>query len=261
MNRDVVRQIVNVVVVIFTIAFNSLAEAIPINGQTSAEIATRFQDVTYFLPANYVFSIWGVIYIGMLAFAIFQALPAQRENPRLRKIGYWFVVTNLANCLWLFLFHYDQFAISTVVILVLLVSLARIYLILRDGQPISRAEFWTVRIPMSIYFAWVTVATVANFTYVGVEAGWDGFGIAYETWGVIMLIVAGLIGGTIAVINRDIAYGAVVVWAYAGIVVRHTDVSGVALTAGVMAALVGIGALIAFGMGRSQDRTLTPGRA
>src|SRR5690606_14819412 len=84
MNRDVIRQIVNVIIVIATLAVNSLSQVLPFNGQTSAEIANRYADRTFFLPANYVFSVWGVIYIGMIAFAIFQALPSQRENPRLR---------------------------------------------------------------------------------------------------------------------------------------------------------------------------------
>lgn len=257
MNRDVIRQIANVVFVILTLAVNSLSQIIPFNGQTSAQIANRYAERTYFLPANYVFSIWGIIYIGMIAFAVYQALPAQRENPRLRRIGYWFVLSCIANATWLVLFHWNQFALSTVAMIVLLVALVRVYLILRDGQPISRFEFWCVRVPMSIYFAWITVATVANFTYVGVDANWDGFGIAYDTWGAIMLVVAGIIAGAVAVINRDLAYMGVIVWAFVGIVVRHTNVSPVALAAGIMAGVVGVGALIAFGMGRGQDRPLT----
>lgn len=261
MNRDVVRQIINVIAVIATIVFNSLAEAIPINNLTSAQIANRFAERTYFLPANYVFAIWGVIYLGMIAFAIFQALPSQRENPRMRRIGYWFVLSGIANCTWLVLFHYEQFAISTLVIIVLLFALLRVYLILRDGQTISRTEFWMVRVPMSIYFAWVAVATVANFTYVGVVANWDGFGVAYETWGAIMLVVAGLITGTIAFVNRDLAYMGVVVWAFVGILVRHGAVSVVALPAGLMAAVVGVAVLIAYFTRRGSDRPLTAGRA
>jgi hypothetical protein len=261
MNRDVIRQIVNVIAVIATIAVNSLSQTIPFNNQTSAEIANRYADRTFFLPANYVFSIWGVIYLGMIAFAVFQALPSQRENPRLRRIGYWFVLSCIANGTWLVLFHWNQFALSTIAMIVLLVALVRVYLILRDGQTISRAEFWCVRVPMSIYFAWITVATVANFTYVGVDANWDGFGISYEAWGAIMLVVAGLIAGTVAVVNRDLAYTGVIVWAFVGIVVRHTDVSAVALAAGVMAAIVGVGALVAFITRRSADRPLMASRA
>lgn len=261
MNRDVIRQIVNVIAVIATLAVNSLSQVLPFNGQTSAEIANRYADRTFFLPANYVFSVWGVIYIGMIAFAIFQALPSQRENPRLRRIGYWFAVSGIANATWLVLFHWNQFALSTIAMIVLLACLLRIYLVLRDGQPISALEFWTTRIPMSIYFAWITVATVANFTYVGVDANWDGFGIAYSTWGAIMLVVAGIIAGFVAVRYRDIAYMGVIVWAFAGIVVRHSAVSEVALAAAVMAVLVGVAAFFAFLTRRGQDRPLIASRA
>src|SRR4030065_1224797 len=100
MSKDTLRQAINVVVIIVTLAVNGLANAIPFNGQTTAEISDRFH--VFFLPAGYVFAIWGVIYLGLIAFAIYQALPSQRENPRLRKLGYILAAANLANAFWLF---------------------------------------------------------------------------------------------------------------------------------------------------------------
>lgn len=249
--NDRLRQILNISAVVGTLTVNALSQAIPFNGQTSAEIANRFLN-NYFLPANYVFGVWGVIYLGLIAFGIYRALPRQRENPRIRAISGWFVLAAFANCTWLFLFHYNQFALSTVAMLILLISLAVMYLRLRVGAPaISALERWCVRIPLSIYFGWITVATIANFTYVLLDVQWDAFGIAYEAWGAIMLVIGGVIAGIVAVRYRDIAYAAVIVWAFIGIVARHPNVSEVVLPAVIMAGLVGAGALASaiFGLG------------
>ena len=81
--KDLVRQIIVILTVIATITINILANALPLNGLNTGEISDQF--LVLFVPAGYVFSIWGLIYIGLIAYAIFQALPSQRENPRLRS--------------------------------------------------------------------------------------------------------------------------------------------------------------------------------
>jgi hypothetical protein len=122
---------------------------------------------------------------------------------------------------------------------VLLVSLVAIYLRLRRST-LSRGEYWAVSVPMSIYFGWITVATVANVTYVLLSGNWDGLGISAETWGAIMIVVAGVIGAAVAFINRDLAYGGVIIWAYVGLYSRHNDISTVFVPALLMAAVVGV---------------------
>ena len=84
--KDITRQILVILSVLVTLVVNILANALPLNGQNTGQISDRFN--VYFVPAGYVFSIWGFIYIGLIAYAIFQALPSQRENPRLRRVGY-----------------------------------------------------------------------------------------------------------------------------------------------------------------------------
>jgi hypothetical protein len=237
MNKDRFRQIVNVLAVILTITINILANALPINGQNTGEISDRFQ--VFFVPAGYVFSIWGLIYIGLLAFAVYQALPAQRENPRLRKIGYWFLLSCAANSVWIFMWHYNLFPLSLLIMLVLLASLLVIYLRLDVGRTkISTAERWCVDNVFSVYLGWITVATVANVTDVLYDLGWNGFGIAPETWAVIMLIVAAALGVAMALTRRDIAYLLVLAWAFAGIGVKQAAVPLVATTAWIMTALM-----------------------
>jgi hypothetical protein len=243
-----IRQIITLLLAIGTVAFNGISQAIPLNNQTSAEIANRFVP-NFFLPANYVFSIWGIIYIGIVAYGIYQVLPAQRNNPTLKFIAPWFWVTCFANAIWLVLFHYEQFALSTIAMVILLVSLVVIYLRLHRST-LSRGEYWAVSVPMSIYFGWITVATVANFTYVLISGSWDGLGISAETWGAIMIIVAGLIGAAIAFTNRDLAYGGVIIWAYFGLYSRHADISTVFLPALIMAGVVAVAVVAGYFISR-----------
>jgi hypothetical protein len=136
----------------------------------------------YFVPAGYVFSIWGVIYLLLIAFVVYQALPSQRENPLLRRIGYWFALTCAANSLWIFAWHWLIFPLTLVLMLILLCALINIYLITRrERENISRAETWLVQLPFSIYLGWISVATIANMTDFLYDAGWNGAGIVYRS--------------------------------------------------------------------------------
>jgi hypothetical protein len=158
---------------------------------------------------------------------------------------------------WLVLFHFNQFALSTVAMVVLLVSLVVMYLRLRQPNGLTNRGYWAVSVAMSIYFGWITVATVANFTYVFLDLGWDGFGIAAETWGAVMVVVGGLIALGIAYVNRDLAYGGVIIWAFVGIFARHQAVAVVGLPSLLMAALVAAGVALAYWM---HQRSSSPTR-
>ncbi|OGO63315.1 MAG: hypothetical protein A2030_05680 [Chloroflexi bacterium RBG_19FT_COMBO_50_10] len=224
--KDILRQISVILTIAATIVVNTLANALPINGQNTGEISDRFQ--VYFVPAGYVFSIWGLIYLGLIAFAIFQALPSQRENPRLRATGWWITLGGLANIAWIFLWHYEQFPLTVVAMLILLGSLIATYLRLGIGRSsVSTAEKWAAHVPFSIYLGWITVATVANITSVLDYLKWDGIGIAPEIWMVIILIAVLVIAALMNFTRRDIAYALVVLWALAGISIKHADVAAV----------------------------------
>ena len=126
MNKNIIRQIFVILALVAVIVVNGLANALPLNGLQTGEISDRF--AVYFVPAGYVFSIWGLIYLALIGYAVFQALPSQRDNPRLQAIGYWFVLSCVANIVWLFLWHYEQFSWTLVAMLALLACLIVIYL-------------------------------------------------------------------------------------------------------------------------------------
>ncbi|MSP14020.1 MAG: tryptophan-rich sensory protein [Chloroflexi bacterium] len=237
MNRINLRQAINLLAVIATIAVNGLAEALPINGLSTATISDRFQ--VYFVPAGYVFSIWGLIYLGLLGYALYQALPSQSNNPRLRLIGYLPALSAVFNIAWIFLWHYELIPLSLLAMLGLLITLIIIYWRLDIGQTdFAAAEKWLLQVPFSIYLAWITVATVANVTVALNYLQWNGWGVSSEAWGVIMLVVAGVIATAVSLTRGDIGYMAVIVWAFAGIAVKQAATPVVAYTAWGMAALM-----------------------
>src|SRR5512143_3045800 len=153
MKKDIARQIVVVLSVLVTLVVNGLANALPLNGQNTGQISDRFN--VYFVPAGYVFSIWGLIYIGLIAYAVYQALPSQRENPRLRATGWWVSLGGLANIAWSLLWNYEQLPLTLISILLLLDTLTFTYQRLGIGRTaVPQAEKWAVRIPFSIYLGW-----------------------------------------------------------------------------------------------------------
>jgi len=236
--KNTYRQIIVVLVTLITIVINILADALPINGLNTGKISDTFQ--VYFVPAGYVFAIWGIIYIGLIAYAVYQALPAQRENPRLQATGWWVVLGGLANCAWIFLWHYEQFVGTLAAMLILLVTLIVVYLGLGIGRTkVTSGETWTVRIPFSIYLGWITVATVANVSDVLDFLKWNQFGINAMAWMVIILGAVLIIAVLMNFLKRDVAYALVILkFPQAGIVTIATWITFGLVAASLVAAIL-----------------------
>lgn len=243
--NDRIRQIAVIITTVAVLIVNGLANALPINGQYTGEISDRFD--VYFIPAGYVFSIWGLIFLGLAVYTVFQALPSQRENPRLRATGWWVALSSLANAAWIFLWHYELFPLTIVAMLALLATLMITYLRLGIGRTsVSQAETWAARVPFSIYLGWITVATIANVTALLDYWGWNGAGIAPEIWTAIMLIAVLAITALVIFTRRDIAYALVILWSLAGIALKHAAVPAVAIPTWTVFALVVITLLATF---------------
>jgi translocator protein len=237
------RQILVILTYFGMVFVNSLANILPINGISTGEISDSFP--VLFTPAGYVFSIWGVIYLLLLGFSVYQALPAQKDSPRLESIRGWFIASNILNGAWIFLWHYGLFPLTLVVMLGLLVSLIVIYLRLEIGKRrASNKERIFEQLPFSVYLGWISVATIANFSITLFDQGFNGGGISPIFWTVFVLLVATGLGAAMIWLRRDIAYSLVLIWAFAGIVVRQADTQAVAFTAGITA-LVLVALLVA----------------
>lgn len=232
---SLVRQVVTVAAYLFVVTVNALANALPINGITSGAVSDRFP--TFVTPAGYVFAIWGVIYALTGIFAVYQARPTMRDDPRLKRLGYAFAFSCVVNATWLFAWHNLRITLAWVLIVALLVTLIVCYERLR-GPSASWAEWAAVQLPFSIYLGWVTVATVANTAVALVAAGVDG-GQAAPLWGALAIVAATAVGAAMVVRRHDIPFALVVVWALIGIAVAQGGSSTlIAVVSGVACAVL-----------------------
>jgi hypothetical protein len=234
--------IVTLLATALTLTVNGLANTLPINGQTTGEISDRF--AIYFVPAGYVFSIWGLIYLGLIAFAIYQILPAQRKTSLLKEIAPVYWLGSIANAAWILLWHYEYFPLTLVAMLVLLATLLFIYVRISKARPgLDRNQKWFVQLPFSIYLGWISVATIANVSQVLFSAGWNAWGISATAWTAIMLAVATFLGLMMQWRENDNAYVLVLIWAFVGIAIKHADTSSVAYPVWTAVAILALGLL------------------
>jgi translocator protein len=227
----------NLASLIAALIINGLAGTTLLNGRTTADVSAAYP--TLITPAGYVFSIWGIIYILLIAFAIYQALPSQKNKPYQKQIGALFILSNILNSIWLFLWQYDYITVSVVVMFALLASLIAIYVRLGIGKtktPLK--ERLLVHVPFSVYLGWITIASIANVASALVSVGWDGFGLSAETWAIAVLALALIIALAMILTRRDIAYCLVIVWALAGIAINQTAYPNIVLTAEVAIAVI-----------------------
>jgi benzodiazapine receptor len=212
----------NIVAFVATVIVNGLAGSTTLlGGVNTAEISNA--NPTLITPAGYVFSIWGIIYVLLAVFVIFQALPSQKEKEYPKKIGWLFVLSSILNIVWLFLWQYQILSMSVVLMFLLLATLIATYLRLNIGKSaVSLREKLAVHVPFSVYLGWITIASIANVAVFLVSENWGGFGISPETWATLIIIVALAITVLVLATRRDIAYGLVVVWALTGIAVNQS---------------------------------------
>jgi hypothetical protein len=242
-NQSTLLRATNIIAFVLVIVVNILANLLPLNGRTTASVSDSYP--TLIAPAGYVFSIWGVIYALLLIFTVFQALPSQGDRPFLRQVGYFFLLSSLANTSWLFLWHYGQIVLSILPMFVLLISLILIYLRLKIGKSdASTKEKFSVHVPFSVYLGWITVASIANVAAAAVSLDLNGLGLGEVTWTVLVIIIALIITLGVIVTRKDVAYSLVLVWALVGIVVKQSANQSIVLTAGASVAVILI-ALIA----------------
>ncbi len=241
MKNSLSRQVVVVLATIATVVINILATALPLNGVSTGQLSDAIP--TLFTPAGYVFSIWGVIYLGLIAYAIYQARPVARGAEWLEKNFWWYLLASFSNIIWIFLWHYQQVPLSLVAMILLLISLIQIYRNLDIGKyKASVKTRWMVHIPFSIYLGWISVATIANVSAVLYVLEWDGFGVTNAVWSVLMINIAMLLGFLMLKRREDIGYALVLVWAFVGIFSKFQGpepfVAGSAITASISLAIL-----------------------
>lgn len=221
-------KIITLVTFFIMIGVNALATLLPINGMTTGEVSDSYPNL--FAPAGLTFSIWGVIYLFLFLYSIYQFGIFQKEEDLykehlFREIGILFLISSVLNSIWIFTWHYGVLWLSVTIMLGILLILIRINDITKDAE-LSLKDYVFIRFPFSIYFGWITVATIANITAFLVKLGFRGFGIGEAFWTVAIIIIGLVIASLTILRNIDIAYGLVVIWAYIGIYIKHISVDG-----------------------------------
>lgn len=222
---SILLRVAIVVTYAIMITANALANILPLNGQTTGELSDKYGNL--FAPAGFTFSIWGLIYLLLLFHVVYQlGLFQKNKNPQLlSQVGVLFCISSLLNASWIFLWHYEYLLLSVIVMLLLLLTLIKINIITFNAS-LTRREAFLIKLPFSVYFGWITIATIANITAFLVSINWDGFGISEVTWTIILLFVGASIGILTTIRRQDIAYALVLIWAYYGIYSKHTSESG-----------------------------------
>jgi len=208
------------------VAVNALANILPINGIGTGAVSDSYTNL--FAPAGLTFSIWGLIYILLAAFTIYLlsvSKDSETGKSLLNKVGVIFSISSVANILWIFTWHYRLISFSMVLMVIILICLVNIAGEIRTKQ-LSVKEKLLVKLPFSIYFGWITIATIANATTLLVSLGWNRFGISEVVWTIAILVVGAVIGILVILRNKDYPYGLVILWAYAGILIKHLSKSG-----------------------------------
>jgi hypothetical protein len=210
----------NILAAIITIVVNALAVLLPLNGKTTQELSDALPNL--FVPAGITFSIWGIIYILWIVFAIYQARDffkkEETEMLFLHKITFLFILSCVANSAWIFFWHYQYVGLSLLMMIVLLFSLLAIYIRLNIGRSaVTMTEKLCVHVPFSVYLGWITVATIANVTAFLVSLHWDGWGIDPLIWTIVVIAVGTLLTYLMLALRKDIAFSMVILWAFFGI--------------------------------------------
>ncbi len=211
--------IFNILGVVLAITFNFLAVSLPINNKTTGELSDA--DPNYFVPAGFTFSIWGVIYLLMIGFALFQLWQYQKKTAEtseiINAISHWFFASCVANATWIIFWHYEKVALSLATMFFLLYCLIRFYQAVSSLRPLNFGNAVGIHLFISVYLGWISVATIANVTTMIISTGWQANASVQGTWTIVMIIIAALLGIIMIFRKQDIPYALVIVWALWGI--------------------------------------------
>jgi len=228
--------------ILATLATNTLSNRFPPGGQNVGEIANTLLEGVLITPANYAFSIWGLIYLGLIAYGLYQFNRERRRTPHIQQVNKLLIAACIAQVIWIFLFSLKQFGWSILAMLGILIPLIGIYLILDIGRErVSRQRRWMAHIPLSTYLSWIAVATIVNVASALYASNWGGFGISSTTWTVAMLVVAALVAAVVIYQRQDVAFTLVFVWAFVAIAMRHGDIPVIRWAALILAGLLLVG--------------------
>jgi len=220
-------SILNLLSFVSMVIVNYLAVTLPLNNKTTGVLADQYPNL--FVPIGLTFSIWGIIYLLLAIFIVYQLVYAFRKNTPdssfLEKIGFLFFLSCLANFSWIFAWHFERVFLSFLIMLILLLSLIVIYQKLNIGRSAAlKSEKYLVHLPFSVYLGWITIATIANTTALLVNLNWNRWGLSEPFWTIVVIIIGLVISLMMLFYRKDIFYSLVVDWALLGILIKRLTV-------------------------------------
>jgi len=220
-------SILNLLSFVSIVIVNYLAVTLPLNNKTTGVLSDQYPNL--FVPVGLTFSIWGIIYLLLGIFIVYQLVYAFKKDTQnssfLEKIGILFFVSCLANFTWIFAWHFEMVPLSLFIMLILLISLIVIYQKLNIGRSeASKSEKYLVHLPFSVYLGWITIATIANTTALLVNLNWNRLGLSEPFWTIVVIIIGLVISLMMLFYRKDIFYSLVVDWALLGILIKRLTV-------------------------------------
>jgi len=243
-------QALNIIGFLLVVVVNALANALPIAGKNTGEVSAIYPSL--FTPAGFTFSIWGVIYLLLLIFVVYQAKglfgrPNKDVSKVVSNIGFWFFISCLANASWIFVWHHQMITLSVLIMLVILFSLIKIYLNLDIGKrKIDNKQRYLIQMPFSVYLGWITVASIANNSIFLINIGWNGLKLDPEFWTILMIAAATAISILMLIKRNDVFFGMVILWALYGIISKRLSISNDPTQAIVVTLVIGM--VLIFGL-------------
>lgn len=240
------RSVLLLVATVATIVFNGLASAGYINNVTPAVISDRYPTVV--TPAGYAFSIWSLIYVGLISFSIYQLLP--RNLVRFRSVRSLYVITCVLNCSWIFFWHRDEIGYCLALIGALLVTLIAILVQFRrsgENGIVTKGVF-------GLYAGWVTAASLVNAAIFLKSIDADIGPSGWQALGVGMLILTAVAAAVIRWRLKNYTYPLAIAWAATAIAVKQSGNTAIVVAAS-FAVIVGLVMAVSFVMeGRESER-------
>jgi hypothetical protein len=242
--------IFNTIGYILVIAVNALASMGRINSNTTAQVSEKYDNLL--VPAGFTFSIWGLIYLALLGFVIYQLWLAfapghdRMLTQLMERLRGWWLISCLANSCWLFAWHYEVLPLAILFMLTLLISLLAIHINFNIAAPgASRPVRFFIYLPFSLYLGWICVATVANIAALLVYTGVDGMSVTVT----VILILLCCVAATLLVVKRDnIIAGLVAIWGFYGIIAKRQSEATVMALPVVISCLAAIGVVLVAGI-------------
>ena len=237
----------NIILFAAVIVINYLATSLPIWWNTTGALSDMYPNL--FTPAGLTFSIWGLIYLSLLGFVVWQIVDLYKKNSKniTQKIWIWFVLSCVTNIWWIFAWHYQLVWLSVIIMILFL-----IILIVISNKILIWKKLWTrwdkllVQIPFSLYLGWISVATIANVSTFLVNIWWNARWMSDIFWTTVVIVVAALLAIIDLYKKYNIIFAIVVIRAFIGIIIKRVSVdpvyaSSIIWTLGVCIAVISAG--------------------